>query len=65
MAEPLYRLINPSVKLLLKSPPHGVISSNTLLLEFTARKSGGALSTPGSCHIKDGAAHCFTNRGFE
>lgn len=60
----LYKIINPPVKALLKSPLHGVMSSNTLLLEFTGRKSGRALSTPISYHIKDNAAHCFTSKSF-
>ncbi len=60
----LYKFINPPVKVLLKSPLHGLMSQNTLLLAFTGRKSGKPLSTPISYHISEGYAHCFTNRGF-
>lgn len=65
MSSTLYRLINPPVRWLLRSPLHGLMSKNTLLLEFTGRKSGRALSTPISYHVKDGAAHCFTSREFK
>ena len=64
MANTLYRLINPSVRWLLRSPLHGLMSKNTLLLEFTGRKSGRALSTPISYYVKEGTAHCFTARSF-
>lgn len=64
MANTLYRLINPPVRWLLRSPLHGLMSKNTLLLEFTGRKSGRALSTPISYHLKDGVAHCFTSSAF-
>ena len=64
MSSALYRLINPPVKRLLRSPLHGLMSRNTLLLEFTGRKSGRALSTPISYRQDGGAAHCFTNRSF-
>ena len=64
MANILYRLINPPVRWLLRSPLHRLMSQNTLLLEFTGRKSGRALSTPISYYVKDGTAHCFTSRSF-
>ena len=60
----LYKWINPPVKLLLRSPFHGLMSQNTLLLEFAGRKSDRALSTPISYHIKNGAAFCFTSRTY-
>ncbi len=64
MSNLLYRLINPTVKGLLRSPCHGLMSNNTLLLEFTGRKSGRALSTPISYYIDGRTAHCFTSRSF-
>ena len=60
----VYKLLNPPVKRLLRSGLHGLMSKNTLLLEFTGRKSGRALSTPISYYLKDGAAHCFTARSY-
>ena len=64
MSKRLYRVINPVVKKILRSPLHGVLSQNTLLLEFTGRKSGRKLSTPVSYHSSDGVAHCFTRKSF-
>ena len=64
MSKRLYRVINPVVKKILRSPFHGVLSQNTLLLEFTGRKSGRKLSTPVSYHSTDGVAHCFTRKSF-
>lgn len=64
MANILYRLINPPVRWLLRSPFHRVMSGNTLLLEFRGRKSGRPLSTPISYHEADGVAHCFTSKQF-
>ena len=62
MSKLLYRIINPPVKWLLGSPLHGLMSGNTLLLEFTGRKSGRALATPISYRLADGVVHCFTSR---
>ena len=64
MSRRLYRVINPIVKRILRSPLHGVLSKNTLLLEFTGRKSGRKLSTPVSYYSTDGVAHCFTRKSF-
>jgi hypothetical protein len=64
MANLLYTLINPPVRWLLRSPLHGLMSQNTLLLEFNGRKSGRALSTPISYYVEDGTAHCFSSRSF-
>lgn len=63
MSNLLYRLINPPVKALLRSPLHRLLSHNTLLLEFTGRRTGRALSTPISYHEANGHYHCFTSRG--
>ena len=65
MSNLLYGLINPAVCSLLRSPLHGLMSKNTLLLEFSGRKSGRLLSTPISYYIKNQTAHCFTSRSFD
>ena len=64
MSNTLYKIINPIVKAVLRSPLHGLMSKNTLLLEFKGRRSGRVLSTPVSYHIKGGRVHCFTNKDF-
>jgi hypothetical protein len=49
----IYSIVNPIVGLLLRSPLHGVLSKNTLLISFTGRKSGKLYSTPLS-YMRDG-----------
>ncbi|WP_267639814.1 nitroreductase/quinone reductase family protein [Haloarchaeobius amylolyticus] len=39
-------LVNPLLKLLLRSPLHGLLSDTLLLLTFTGRKSGTQYTTP-------------------
>ena len=46
MSKHLYRTINPIVRTILRSPFHGLMCKNTLLLEFTGRKSGRTLLPP-------------------
>jgi hypothetical protein len=59
----LYRLVNPLVSGILRSPLHGLLSSNTLLLEYRGRRSGRLFRTPVSyCEI-DGDLHCFAGSG--
>jgi len=64
VANTLYKLINPPIECLLRSPFHGLMSHNTLLIEFRGRKSGRPLSTPISYHLEDQTAHCFTSRSY-
>jgi hypothetical protein len=61
MANPIFKVLNPIVKMLLNSPLHFIMSGNIVLLKFTGRKSGRALSTPVSYRIVDGSVHCFTD----
>lgn len=59
MSRLFYRLVNPVVAAVLRSPCHGLQSGNTLLLEYRGRRSGRFFRTPVSyCEI-DGAVHCF------
>lgn len=58
----LYRVINPPVIGLLRSPLHGLMSGNTMVLEFTGRRSGKALVTPVSYFVRDGRIHAFTGK---
>ncbi len=64
MSSVFYQLINPPIRALLRSPCHWLVSSNTLLLEFTGRKSGRALATPISYFLDGQTAHCFTKKSF-
>ena len=50
-----YKVINPILGLLLRSPLHSPISKRLLLLEFTGRKSGKRYRLP-ITYVQDGAA---------
>ncbi len=63
MASKLYSLLNPLVRALLCSPLHGLLSHNTLVLEFTGGKSGRTYRTPVSYFENGGRVHCFAARG--
>ncbi|MDZ7685507.1 MAG: hypothetical protein U5O39_11300 [Gammaproteobacteria bacterium] len=59
-----FRIINPVVKAILASPLHGLMSRNTIVIEFRGRKSGRLLSTPVSYVATDKEIHCFTSPAF-
>jgi hypothetical protein len=42
----LYKLVNPTLRLLLHTPLHGLISGRLALLTFTGRKSGKRYQVP-------------------
>jgi hypothetical protein len=42
----VYKVVNPILGLIVRSPLHGVISKRLMLLEFTGRKSGKRFRTP-------------------
>lgn len=48
-----YKIINPILALLLRSPLHGPIGKRLLLLEFVGRKSGKRFRTP-VAYVRDG-----------
>ena len=39
-------IMNPAIKLILRSPLHGLMSKRLLLITFTGRKSGKQFTTP-------------------
>ena len=49
-----YKVINPVVELLLRSPLHPLLSDNLMLISFTGRKSGTEYTTPVGYWRKDG-----------
>lgn len=59
MSRLFYRIVNPLVSTLLRSPFHGTLSGNTLLLEYRGRRSGRFFRTPVSYCELDGVLHCF------
>ena len=62
MNKALFSVINPIVKFILRSPLHGLMSRNTVLLEFKGRKSGKTFSTPVSYRDTNGRVHIFTDK---
>lgn len=62
MNKQLFRLINPIVRALLRSPLHGVMSSNTVLLEFKGRKSGRVFVLPVSYFKQQEQIVCCTDK---
>lgn len=44
--EPLFLIINPTMKMLLSSPLHRVLSRSVMVILYNGRKSGRRLSTP-------------------
>lgn len=62
MSRLLYRVINPVVAGVLRSPLHPILSGNTLLLYYQGRRSGRAYRTPVSYHQHDDEIHCFAGR---
>ncbi len=59
-----YRVLNPIMKSLLKSPFHSVVSGKIMILTFTGRRSGKQYSTPVSYFRENGTVYCFTHGGW-
>ena len=57
----VFRIVNPLMKLLLRSPFHGVVSESLLLLTFTGRKSGREYTTPVGYRYFDDSMVIFTH----
>lgn len=62
MSALLYRVINPLVVGVLRSPLHPLLSGNTVVVYYRGRRSGRALHTPVSYHQHNGELHCFAGR---
>jgi deazaflavin-dependent oxidoreductase (nitroreductase family) len=61
LPEPLFAIINPVVKLLLKSPLHFLSSRSLMLITFTGRKSGREFTTPVRYVRTEETVRCFTS----
>lgn len=57
-------ILNKTMKFVLRSPLHGVISKYLLLITFTGRKSGKTYSTPVSYAQEDGQVTIFTHANW-
>ena len=58
--EPLFAIINPVMRFLLRSPIHFLWSKSLMLITFTGRKSGKSFTTPVRYVRKGRTIHCFT-----
>ena len=54
----IYKIANPFVKALLRSPLHGIASRNVALLHFRGRKSGREFVTPLS-YVRENGTVCL------
>jgi len=54
----IYKIANPFVKALLRSPLHGIASGNVALLHFRGRKSGREFVTPLS-YVRENGTVCL------
>jgi deazaflavin-dependent oxidoreductase (nitroreductase family) len=54
----IYKIVNPFVKALLRSPLHGIASKNIALLQFRGRKSGREFVTPLS-YVRQNGTVCL------
>ncbi len=58
----LSRIYNPIMKLVLRSPLHGVMSKNTMLITYTGRRSGKTYTTPVNYLQEDNEITIFSLR---
>jgi deazaflavin-dependent oxidoreductase (nitroreductase family) len=61
LPEPLFVVINPVMRTLLRSPLHFLWSRSLMLITFTGRKSGRRYTTPVRYVRLDGIVRCFTS----
>lgn len=54
-------IINPTMKTILRSPFHGLLSNGLAIITFTGRKSGKIYRTPVAYHVEsDNVVYVFT-----
>lgn len=58
--EPFFVIINPLMRLILKSPLHGVLSNSIMLVTFTGRTSGKTYTTPVRYVRMDDHLRCYS-----
>jgi deazaflavin-dependent oxidoreductase (nitroreductase family) len=60
----MYPILNRLMKFVLRSPLHGPVSKNILLITFTGRTSGKTYTTPVSYAQRDGQVLIFTHANW-
>lgn len=61
LPEPLFAVINPLMRLMLRSPLHPLMSSSLMLITYTGRKSGKVYTTPVRYLRVSDSIQCFTS----
>jgi hypothetical protein len=61
LPEPLFLVINPMMRMLLRSPLHFVQSKSLMLITFKGRKSGRLFTTPVRYVRVGDSVRCFTS----
>ncbi len=62
MSNLAYKILNPVVKIILRSPLHALMSANTIILQYTGIKSGRTFTLPVSYARAGNEVFCFTAR---
>ena len=57
----LFRILNPIMKAVLKSPFHKAVSGQIMIITFQGAKSGKTYATPVSYSREGAHVHCFTH----
>lgn len=60
LPEALFRIINPMMTMLLRSPLHGLMSASVLVLSFKGRRTGRQITFPLRYARTEGGVVCFT-----
>jgi len=61
LPEPLFLIINPIMRLVLRSPMHGFLSGSVMLITFTGRNSGRIFTTPVRYVRVGDKVRCYTS----
>ena len=56
-----FKILNPIMKMILKSSIHKVVSDGILIIIFKGIKTGKEYSTPISYFLENGTIYCFTH----
>ena len=57
----LFKILNPVMKAILRSPFHSLVSRSIMIITFTGRKTGKEYSAPVSYIREDQLVTCFTH----
>ncbi|MEE6175437.1 hypothetical protein [Mycobacterium sp. 050134] len=61
----LMRLVNPALRVLLRTPLAGPARKQLMVLDFTGRKTGRQFSIPVSAHLIDGDLYALTGAAWK